>query len=56
MPKVYDFCTKGEHNYMIMELLGKNLEDLLESCNRKFSLKSTILIVNQMVKIKERNN
>jgi serine/threonine protein kinase len=36
---------------MIMDLLGNSLEDLLNLCGRKFSLKTTILIGWQMLKL-----
>jgi hypothetical protein len=32
-----------------MDLLGKSLEDLLNDCKRKFSLKATIMLGDQMV-------
>lgn len=34
---------------IIMELLGPNLEVMFESCNRKFSLKTTLLLVDQIL-------
>jgi hypothetical protein len=34
-----------------MDLLGKSLEDLFNECKRKFSLKSTIMLGDQMVKL-----
>jgi len=36
-----------------MELLGDNLEVLLNLCGKKFTLKTVLLLVDQMVKIIE---
>ena len=35
---------------MVMDLLGKSLEDLFQECRRKFDLKSTLHITVQMIK------
>jgi serine/threonine protein kinase len=34
---------------MILDLLGPNLEDLLEKQNRKFSLKTVIILITEML-------
>ena len=34
---------------MAIELLGPSLQDLLEFCGGKFSLKTTLLLADQMV-------
>ena len=34
---------------MIIDLLGQSLEDLLNTAKRKFTLKTTLLIADQMV-------
>jgi casein kinase 1 len=49
IPKVYYFSTEGDYNIMVMDLLGKSLEDLFTACNRKFSLKSVLMLADQMI-------
>ena len=49
MPMVYLYGTEGDYNFLVMELLGPSLETLLNSCGHKFSLKTTLMIADQMV-------
>ena len=49
IPKVFWAGVSGEYNVMVFELLGKNLEELLQNCDKKFSLKTTLMIAIQVL-------
>lgn len=52
IPSIKWCGAEGDYNVMVMELLGPSLEDLFNFCSRKFSLKTVLLLADQMVRHK----
>ncbi len=49
IPAMFWCGLDGEYLAMVMELLGPSLEDLFQYCNRQFTLKTVLLLADQMV-------
>ncbi|RNF11284.1 casein kinase, partial [Trypanosoma conorhini] len=49
IPNILFYGVEGEFNVMVMDLLGPSLEDLFSFCGRKLSLKTTLLLAEQMI-------
>jgi serine/threonine protein kinase len=47
--RVHHYGTYGSSNVMVMDLLGASLEDLFTRCGRRFSLKTTLKLADQML-------
>jgi serine/threonine protein kinase len=49
IPRLIWSGTEDLHNVMVIELLGKSLEDLFVKCHRQFSLKTVLMLADQML-------
>lgn len=49
IPNVRWFGVEGDYNVLVMDLLGPSLEDLFNFCSRKLSLKTVLMLADQIV-------
>ena len=49
IPKIYDCSKDNKYTILIMELLGESLEKLFVKANKKFSLITVLMIIEQLV-------
>ncbi|KAK1355006.1 Non-specific serine/threonine protein kinase [Heracleum sosnowskyi] len=53
VPNLRWFGVEGDYKVLVMDLLGPSLEDLFNFCGRKFSLKTVLMLADQMIKCVE---
>ncbi|CAI0463946.1 unnamed protein product [Linum tenue] len=49
IPHLKWFGVEGEYNVMVIDLLGPSLEDLFNYCNRKLTLKTVLMLADQLI-------
>eukprot|EP00879_Flechtneria_rotunda_P005299 GHRR01005585.1.p1 GENE.GHRR01005585.1~~GHRR01005585.1.p1 ORF type:complete len:182 (-),score=19.24 GHRR01005585.1:230-775(-) len=49
IPNLRWYGIEGEYNVMVIDLLGPSLEDLFNFCSRKLTVKSVLMLADQMV-------
>ncbi|PON31375.1 Serine/threonine protein kinase, partial [Parasponia andersonii] len=49
VPHLKWFGVEGEYNVMVIDLLGPSLEDLFNYCNTKLTLKTVLMLADQLI-------
>lgn len=49
VPNIRWCGVEGDYNVLVLDLLGPSLEDLFNFCSRKFSLKTVLMLADQMI-------
>lgn len=49
VPKMHLFTKDSKDNIMVMDLLGPSLEDLFNLCGQQFTIKTVLMLTDQMI-------
>ncbi|VDK70273.1 unnamed protein product [Litomosoides sigmodontis] len=49
IPRLRWYGTEKDYNILVMDLLGPSLEDLFNYCNRRFTMKTVLMLAEQMI-------
>uniref|UniRef100_A0A7N1A2U6 non-specific serine/threonine protein kinase n=1 Tax=Kalanchoe fedtschenkoi TaxID=63787 RepID=A0A7N1A2U6_KALFE len=49
IPHLKWFGVEADYNVMVIDLLGPSLEDLFNYCNRKFTMKTVLMLADQLI-------
>jgi serine/threonine protein kinase len=53
VPQIYSMFEHHKSNVLVMDSMGPSLEELFVRCGRRFSLKTTLMIADQIIRILE---
>ncbi|GMT19470.1 hypothetical protein PFISCL1PPCAC_10767 [Pristionchus fissidentatus] len=49
IPHIRWYGTERDYNVLVMDLLGPSLEDLFNFCSRRFTMKTVLMLADQMI-------
>ncbi|XP_033633470.1 casein kinase I [Asterias rubens] len=49
IPHIRWFGTEKDYNVLVLDLLGPSLEDLFNFCSRRFTMKTVLMLADQMI-------